>query len=572
MRSAGPGPDSRPRTRPGPTVFVVEDLHWASAQLLDMLERLVARSEGPLGVICTARPEFAEKRPGFGGGTEEFSSVSLRPLTQEQSVELVEGLLAEADLPDGLRGEILSKAEGNPFFLEEMLRRLIDEGAIVREANRWTAPETATAVVLPETVQGVLASRIHALDPEQKAVLQEAAVVGRAFWAEPVERAIGDGGVSGALRELERKGLIFARPTSGLAGQVEYMFKHALVRDVAYASLPKARRARAHADHAAWIEERSGERAAEFADVIAYHYEAAVSGEDADLAWAGDQASLWALKARGFQALMRAGSVARQRFALDRAAELHQHAVDLAPTDSDRAQALEELGIDHDTAYHGEPGFEAYLKALEIVRAGGGTDADRARLCWRAAALAVKGGPFHELVDPAVIEPLVNDGLEAAGDTETRARLLALRGEVGSILDNWGRPDPMGLEARIRAAEEAWQIAESVNSADLSSAVITALEEVLFLAQEYERSAEATLRRLEFVDRLASPMQKAEDLHLVAFTLLYLGRYEEALQLARRSYELGRDMSAHARMHGTFVLMAYAVCTGEWSELPPLID
>ncbi len=113
----------------GPLVIAVEDLHWAGDQLLDMLERIVARSSGPVVLVATARPEFAQSHPGFAAGREDASSISLRPLTQEQGVRLVEGLLAVADIPADFREDLLAKAEGNPFFLEEIIRRLIDEGA-----------------------------------------------------------------------------------------------------------------------------------------------------------------------------------------------------------------------------------------------------------------------------------------------------------------------------------------------------------------------------------------------------------------------------------------------------------
>lgn len=119
-----------------PLVIAVEDLHWAGEQLLDMLKRILARSSGPLVLVATARPEFAQSHPGFVAGREDASSISLRPLTPEQGVRLIEGLLTIADIPGELREDLFAKAEGNPFFLEEIIRRLIDEGALVREGRQ----------------------------------------------------------------------------------------------------------------------------------------------------------------------------------------------------------------------------------------------------------------------------------------------------------------------------------------------------------------------------------------------------------------------------------------------------
>ncbi len=199
-----------------PLVIAVEDLHWAGEQLLDMLKRILARSSGPLVLVATARPEFAQSHPGFVAGREDASSISLRPLTPEQGVRLIEGLLTIADIPGELREDLFAKAEGNPFFLEEIIRRLIDEGALVREGDRWRATPAARQTSVPDTIHGLLAARVDGLPPLEKQVLQEAAVVGRVFWEEPVAQSLGNGSVSAALLELERKGLVFARPTSSI--------------------------------------------------------------------------------------------------------------------------------------------------------------------------------------------------------------------------------------------------------------------------------------------------------------------------------------------------------------------
>ena len=230
-----------------PAIWLVEDLHWAGEPVVEMLERIVTRTTGPLVLLATARPEFAESHPGFAVGGSVASSISLRPLTETQSAELVESLLTVASLPAPLRAEILAKAEGNPFFVEEIIRRLIDEEIRVRDGDTWRATEQALTFAIPDSVYGLLAARVDALPAEERRVLQEAAVIGRTFWADAVVHATGLE-VGGTLLALERRGLVVVRPTTSLTGQEEFAFKHALVRDVAYASQPKARRARAHAE------------------------------------------------------------------------------------------------------------------------------------------------------------------------------------------------------------------------------------------------------------------------------------------------------------------------------------
>jgi class 3 adenylate cyclase/tetratricopeptide (TPR) repeat protein len=561
-------------TARGPAVFVVEDLHWAEDQLVDMLERLLARAEGPLFLLATARPEFAETHPDFAAGREDSSSVSLRPLTEEQSGELVEELLLVADLPAELRQEMLAKAEGNPFFLEELIRRLIDEGALVREGDRWRATEAARSTILPDTIHGLLAARIDALPGEEKRVLQEAAVVGRVFWEEPVALSLGNGEVSGALLRLERKGLVFARPTSTIAGQVEFMFKHALVRDVAYASLPKTRRARAHAEHAAWMEKLAGDRLEEFAELVAHHYATAAIGEDADLAWADEPAAREAVRTKAFEALVLAGRVARKRFAMTKAVEVHEQALVLAPSASDRARALEELGDDHVAVYHGDEALASYRQALTIIRSGGGADGDRARICLKAGRMAAeKSGAFRVQPDPAEVESLAREGLEAATDEEARAWLLSLVGACAMYWRMMARHDPVPLEERIDATREALDIAQRIQLADLETFAARELSELYFVAGSFQQAVEISRQQLSVVDRVESPQERALVFFEVANTVMDLaGEYEEGLELARRSYELATDRSPHELMHATFTLLYGNYHQGRWEEVPSLLD
>ena len=230
-----------------PTVLVIEDLHWADPELLAVIERIVRRSHGPIVVIGSGRPELAEAQPAFVAG-ESIATVWLRPLSDGQSAELVQGLLSMTELDPLVHARILARAEGNPFFVEELLRGLIDDGRLVRDGGGWTMSPRAAGVELPDSVHGVLAARIDALPHAEKRLLQEAAVLGRSFWGTGLAGAGSGVDVPAALEALEARGLVQARSTSSLSGEPEYAFRHALVRDVAYASLPKARRGRAHAE------------------------------------------------------------------------------------------------------------------------------------------------------------------------------------------------------------------------------------------------------------------------------------------------------------------------------------
>jgi class 3 adenylate cyclase/tetratricopeptide (TPR) repeat protein len=558
----------------GPAVLLVEDLHFAVADLLEMVEWLVARSMGPVLVVATARPEFAESHPRFAAGSEGSSSIFLRPLSEQQSAELVEGLLAAADLPSELRTEILAKAEGNPFFLEEIIRRLIDEGALVREGVMWRATPAAARTPLPDTVHALLAARIDALPLKEKRVLQEASVVGRVFWEEPVAQSIGDGAVSDSLLELERKGLVFARPSSTIAGQVEFMFKHALIRDVAYASLPKARRARAHAELGEWIEELAGDRTEEFAEIVAHHFAAAVAGEDADLAWTDDEPGRERARRKAFEALIAAGAAARRRFAVRKALDLHEQARSLVADDRERARILEEEGDDHRTLVHGDDAVAAYREAISLVRTDpSATPADLSRLCLKTVDMVEWMGAFRTFPDPAEIEPLIREGLDLAQDDLDRARFLNQLAGARLFWDRVGRPDPVALEQRIGFAEQSWEIADRLENPELAYVTNETLGKLYWTSGQYVQALEAARRILRSIEDIRSPRGKAEALNTAAESLMDTGgEYEEGLELGERSRELARGMNPHQLMHATVRIIEGLFYLGRWAEVEPVLS
>jgi class 3 adenylate cyclase/tetratricopeptide (TPR) repeat protein len=558
-----------------PSVWVIEDLHWAGKPMLDMLERVIGRSAGPLFVVGTARPDLAQVHSGFGGGSEDFSTLSLRPLSDSHSKELFEAILTVADIPSHIAAEILGKAEGNPFFLEEIVRRLIEEGTFVHEGGRWRSASGITSTPLPDSLLALLSARIDGIPEGEKRVLQEAAVVGRVFWAEPLRRSLGD--VSQALVSLERRGLVSARSTSSLDSQAEYSFKHALVRDVAYASLSKARRAKAHAEVGAWIEELAGDRADEFGELLAYHYRTAVAGEDADLAWSEKEREPVRLKA--FEQLLRAGAHARQRFAVAKATELHQQAVGLAAGPQERLRALEALGDDHESAYHGDDGSQKYTAALEIARATGRA-ADRARLCAKLADMMTGSpGAFKKSPDPDPVQKLVTEGLAHATDQEMTGQLLIAFGRMsrlyrGSEPFGQGRQfDPVPLNERIAAVEKARAIAEALNHPELLMNANMALSLLYGMAGRHKEMLELAERDLATVEQLGSRLKQGDVVRRAAvITMRTGGRYEEGLELARRSLDLSRDTNPHQIMHGTAPVLEALYELGRWDEVPPFLE
>jgi class 3 adenylate cyclase/tetratricopeptide (TPR) repeat protein len=256
-----------------PRVLVFEDMHWAGDPLLDFVEHLVDHAtDVPLLVLCTTRPELYEIRPGWGGGKRNSTTIALPPLAPDETARLVSAILARSILPLETQSAVIERAGGNPLFAEEFARMVADR-------QTGNGDEAATDVSVPETVQALIAARLDTLPPERKALLHDAAVLGKVFWAEGVSAMGGRDPeeVDDALHELARKELIRSVRNSSVEGQREYAFWHVLVRDVAYAQIPRAERVRKHQAAAEWIEQIAGDRVADHAEFLAHHYREALT-------------------------------------------------------------------------------------------------------------------------------------------------------------------------------------------------------------------------------------------------------------------------------------------------------
>ncbi len=246
----------------GPLVVVFDDVHWGEPTLFDLIEHIADMSRGaPILVLCLGRPELLDRRPGWGGGKLNATTVLLEPLNADETEALIEELLPAGDGVDPqLRDRIRATAAGNPLFLEEIV-------AMVRES-------TSHDVIVPPTIKALLAARFDQLRPEERGVLERGSVEGQSFHRGAVEVMGPDArDVAGQLMTLVRKDLL--RPDRAVfAGEDAFAFRHLLIRDAAYDSLPKASRAALHASFAGWLEQR-GRDLDELDEIAGYHLEQA---------------------------------------------------------------------------------------------------------------------------------------------------------------------------------------------------------------------------------------------------------------------------------------------------------
>ncbi|HSS36043.1 MAG TPA: adenylate/guanylate cyclase domain-containing protein [Patescibacteria group bacterium] len=557
----------------GPTVIVIEDLHWASNQFIGLVEHILTRSTGATLIVVTARPEFAESHPSFAAGRPDVVSASLGPLSRSQSSGLLDGLLPDRLLDPQFEEEILATAEGNPLFIEEIVTRLVEVGSLVRDDGRWRSAGSSAGIVIPDTIHGLLAARIDGLPDAERRVLREAAVIGRIFWDQPVALAIGVVEVADPLAELERRGLVTMRPMSTLSGQLEYSFKHALIRDVAYAGLSMARRAAAHAAVAEWLSTLSSDGPGELAELIAVHYERALA-DGADLAWASDTARLAEVRRGAMGAFLVAGATARQRYALDRAVELHERAVELALSDEDRAIALEQLGDDHDAGYDGDRALPPWDKAMGLRRQLPDPGGHIARLTMKIARMgAILWGSFSSPMEPDAIDGYVDAGLAADPDPDTRAWLLLLKAAAGVRWTAFHRTDPVRFERRVSDALEAGRYAELTGNTVLEANVLHIERSLLINNGDVAGSIAATRRQLLLADHVDDPRERHFSLIEAANTLTWVaGEAEAMIEPLRLALLVGRELRPHDVNHSTLTLMSALYLTGRWDEVPAVID
>jgi class 3 adenylate cyclase/tetratricopeptide (TPR) repeat protein len=324
-----------------PAVIFLEDLHWADDSSLDVINFLGRRSQNlPLTIVGLARPSLIERRPHWGEGQLYHHRIHLEPLSRRESRQLVEEILQKTEqVPTALRELIVSGAEGNPFYIEELVKMLVEQGVIVKDEPYWLVEADQLAQVdVPSTLTGVLQARLDGLPTGERTVLQQASVVGRVFWDLVVEHLHNhqngeEESVSLTLSGLRDKEMVYHREESIFASAQEYVFKHEVLREVTYETVLKKLRRRYHGWVADWLIEQVGKGGEEYSGLIADHLE---------LAGRGGQARAY---------LQKAGEAALASYANAEAAGYFRRSLDLDPPEEERpallgglAQALQRQG------------------------------------------------------------------------------------------------------------------------------------------------------------------------------------------------------------------------------------
>ncbi|MEO7118103.1 MAG: adenylate/guanylate cyclase domain-containing protein [Candidatus Limnocylindrales bacterium] len=450
-----------------PAVLVFEDIHWADDGLLDVIESLARWGGGQMLILCLSRHELLEKRPSWSGGMPNATTIVLEALDAADNGRLLEGLMP-GGLTEALRTRIVHLADGNPLFTEELVRMFVDRGVIRFAGGRWELAQAVDELQIPGSIQAVLAARLDALPDHEKRMAQDAAVVGRIFWDAVLAFLGGQqpARVDDLLRRLRVKELVIPREPSTLTGASEFSFRHVLIRDVAYESLPKRDRAAKHIAVAEWAEHQLADRTEELAELLASHclsalgYREEFGASDESLRTLRGQTYRYARMATDRAGMLhdRAAATRWGRVALDVASHL-----ELSPIERlEAANAFLAHGLGFWSAEEGEVVARAATKILAGV-----TDDSPATLRLATSITASHASTLVGLGRHAEARRVIEERLARMARGSPTGSGAYLKARLGWVLwrsDDPGAARPLLMEALAEARAtgdrpaEAWAI------------------------------------------------------------------------------------------------------------------
>jgi class 3 adenylate cyclase len=521
-----------------PVLIGIDDAHWADDGLLDLIEEVVFRlNDAPLVVLCTSRPELLERRPDFGRAARNVTQIELSPLTREASNALAAALLPAKTRQ--LAPQVAEASGGNPFFVEEVVCAIAE--------GRGGATHR-----LPDTVQAAIAARLDQLPQVEKRTLQHAAVLGQNFLESALEELVEEP-PDDALRALMEKALVQERL---VIGPGRYGFRHHLIRDVAYASLPRADRARLHERAANGIIARAGEHYAELAELIAYHRVQA--GELDPTPQRSEAAS---------SATVEAAGTAARRGATARAQQLYEEAAELAGDDRGRADALRtaaELALQR---WRGDEALPLLKRAAAVAEEAGEAQRAASLYARTVEVVARMGGISGDLPEEDLAGMLRRgEELVPAEDTVTRARLL---------LDHAWMAWRFEREAEMAdPARGGLELARRTDDVSLLSSALDAISAVAWIEIRYRDAVEYARERLDLLEGARGGAQigieHSDALHMMVESLVAAGELRPAAEYAKQAREL--DLSVGAVYSGWARGLLPAFFLGQWESALQMAD
>lgn len=569
-----------------PVVILLEDLHWADEGTLRWLDAAAPYlADSPVLVVATARPALLERRPRWGEGLPHHVRLDLGPLSRRESRQLVREILARVEeLPDEVVALVVDGAEGNPFYIEELVSWLLDSGIVERGAETWRVRhDLVGSLAVPSTLKGVLQARLDALGDAERRLLQRAAVVGRVFWdgalVGDTPGSPGPEEVGRLIDRLRERDVLLEREVTRFPGSRELVFTHALLRDVAYDSVLRSHRERYHRETGEWMAAAAadGDRADLLAGIVAGHFEAAHDP-----------------RAAAFY--LRAGRRAARVYALEEAGQLLDRAHRLAPDDDpllrfdvlaarqeleDRLGKRRQQGRDLEQMLALEPHLDDVRRvALLLVRARLAfvlSDYAEAREHselavrlatqlrrddLRAEALLWQGKTLTWAEEPDAAREALELAVSAAEEADRQATVGEAMRYLAMVAGNVG-----DYEASYDFGARARRVFARLGDAEMESAAMAQLATTLYYMRRYAESQAVLEETLPIFRKAGHVYREAINLGNLASVGVVLGRFAMSDRNARRAVEIARSLEdREATSVNLLVLSQVDLFTGRWED------
>jgi class 3 adenylate cyclase len=538
-----------------PLVVVVEDLHWSSDTLLDLFEFVLQpRTDTRAMMVALARPELLDRRPGWGGGRRNHVSIALEPLDDGAIAELVRHLTEGT--PEGFVNAVVERAEGNPFFAGEIVAALLE---VVKSFDDPVEVKAALAR-LPDTVQATVLARLDLLPDDEREVVRLGSVFGRSFRPSGVAALLPDADAESVAETCER---LVDRDLVRPVGADGFVFRHILIREVAYATLPRAARARLHGAAGRWLEERAAGSEEAYAELVAYHYR-----EAASLAGAMELDEADELRDKARTWLVKAAEMARAAAATIEARQHVREAVDFARP-QDLPELYELLG---DVEIGGSTIVDTYKKALDLAtEAGRGPDMELRIL---GKMLTVETRSQGSVANRPTVDELnrVRDRgrqlFDRSHDPRSRATFLVAEAFVPFWTQATGR---QSTEAELKSAEEAaldaFRIAQELDDPNLQSAALDALGSIAQQHGQWLRTLELGEQRIAMGTRLGV-VEQIDALSVITWAATIVGDLTKAEAISRAGLAIIQPRQASDwAMHLIAWRAVVLGLLGKWDEV-----
>lgn len=589
-----------------PLILVIDDLQWADEALIHLLEYLTERiTEAPIFFLCLARQDFLQQHPEWGSDQPNFTTIILDALNRDETGELISELLANYELPGVVLHTIQQQAEGNPFFVEEIVRMLIDQGVLVKEGDTWRISEQNEEALsglaspaappddslidqhyilslphVPDTIQGVLAARVDLLSLVEKQVLQCASIIGRTFWtsailelAENLERDI----VQQTLEQLIQRDFVEEsekQERSPIASEQSFSFKHILIRDVVYNNLPRIRRSQKHAQLALWLEEQVADRLENFVELLAYHYQQAllnwsatlhihtINPSESDIGREEESKSSRTvsltkpeLVERTIHYLTLAGDKAYHSYYTIRAIQAYSEALELLQGHEASPHTIAGMHLKLGHAYiqraNADEAWREYLQALTLLKAQDSVDhADLLKLYMNLAELATRWlGWFNTWLDMDEVRSFIDEGLRLlAGQPPSaeQAAFLIYQAEwyirQMKFVPSEQRADL--AEHALQSGLEGLSIAEAVNDTDATWLALDALG-FIYDKQHNYREGHTIQHRRQTLQAMIHGREELFDLYTsLGWSHTHISEYATAASWFGQAWRIAQTMES----------------------------